>query len=100
MAKLSKEYKDLKQSIYKRKDKKVIDEILKLSLTEEDLRSEEKVKEIVEKLKEILKEYEAYYKYDLEEADYDIFVERRERFSKTVNKNRCRVFIFLCLRKS
>jgi len=86
MAKLSKEYKDLKQSIYKRKDKKVIDEILKLSLTEEDLRSEEKVKEIVEKLKEVLKEYEAYYKYDLEEADYDIFVERRERFSKTVNK--------------
>jgi len=86
IAKLSKEYKDLKQSIYKRKDKKVIDEILKLSLTEEDLRSEEKVKEIVEKLKEVLKEYEVYYKYDLEEADYDIFVERRERFSKTVNK--------------
>jgi DNA gyrase subunit B len=86
IAKLSKEYKDLKQSIYKRKDKKVIDEILKLSLTEEDLRSEEKVKEIVEKLKEVLKEYEVYYKYDPEEADYDIFVERRERFSKTVNK--------------
>jgi DNA gyrase subunit B len=86
IAKLSKEYKDLKQSIYKRKDKKVIDEILKLSLTEEDLRSEEKVKEIAEKLKEVLKEYEVYYKYDPEEADYDIFVERRERFSKTVNK--------------
>jgi len=86
IAKLSKEYKDLKQSIYKRKDKKVIDEILKLSLTEEDLRLEEKVKEIVEKLKEVLKEYEVYYKYDPEEADYDIFVERRERFSKTVNK--------------
>lgn len=86
IAKLSKEYKDLKQSIYKRKDKKVIDEILKLSLTEEDLRSEEKVKEIVEKLKEFLKEYEVYYKYDPEEADYNIFVERRERFSKTVNK--------------
>ncbi|MBX0311457.1 MAG: DNA topoisomerase (ATP-hydrolyzing) subunit B, partial [Sulfurihydrogenibium sp.] len=86
IAKLSKEYKDLKQSIYKRKDKKVMDEILKLSLTEEDLRSEEKVKEIVEKLKEVLKEYEVYYKYDPEEADYDIFVERRERFSKTVNK--------------
>jgi len=86
IAKLSKEYKDLKQSIYKRKDKKVIDEILKLSLTEEDLRSEEKVKEIVEKLKEVLKEYEVYYKYDPEEADYNIFVERRERFSKTVNK--------------
>jgi DNA gyrase subunit B len=86
IAKLSKEYKDLKQSIYKRKDKKVIDEILKLNLTEEDLRSEEKVKEIVEKLKEVLKEYEVYYKYDPEEADYDIFVERRERFSKTVNK--------------
>jgi DNA gyrase subunit B (EC 5.99.1.3) len=86
IAKLSKEYKDLKQSIYKRKDKKVIDEILKLSLTEEDLRLEEKVKEIVEKLKEVLKEYEVYYKYDPEEADYNIFVERRERFSKTVNK--------------
>jgi DNA gyrase subunit B len=86
ITKLSKEYKDLKQSIYKRKDKKVIDEILKLSLTEEDLRSEEKVKEIVEKLKEVLKEYEVYYKYDPEEADYDIFVERKERFSKTVNK--------------
>ncbi|ACD66587.1 MAG TPA: DNA topoisomerase (ATP-hydrolyzing) subunit B [Sulfurihydrogenibium sp.] len=86
VAKLSREYKDLKQSIYKRKDKKVIDEILKLSLTEEDLRSEEKVKEIVEKLKEVLKEYEVYYKYDPEEADYDIFVERKERFSKTVNK--------------
>ncbi|WP_299238517.1 DNA topoisomerase (ATP-hydrolyzing) subunit B [Sulfurihydrogenibium sp.] len=86
IAKLSREYKDLKQSIYKRKDKKVIDEILKLSLTEEDLRLEEKVKEIVEKLKEVLKEYEVYYKYDPEEADYDIFVERKERFSKTVNK--------------
>jgi DNA gyrase subunit B len=86
IAKLSKEYKDLKQSIYKRKDKKVIDKILKLSLTEEDLRLEEKVKEITEKLKEVLKEYEVYYKYDPEEADYDIFVERREKFSKTVNK--------------
>ena len=86
IAKLSREYKDLKQSIYKRKDKKVIDEILKLGLTEEDLRSEGKVKEIVEKLKEVLKDYEIYYKYNSEEADYGIFVERKERFSKTVNK--------------
>jgi len=86
IAKLSKEYKNLKESLYKRKDKVVIDTLLSLNLTEDDIRNEGKVKEVVEFLKQKLPSYEIYYKFNPEESDYEIFIERVERFSKVVNK--------------
>lgn len=86
IAKLSKEYKNLKESLYKRKDKVVIDTLLSLNLTEDDIRNEGKVKEVVEFLRQKLPSYEIYYKFNPEESDYEIFIERVERFSKVVNK--------------
>ncbi|ACN99093.1 DNA gyrase, B subunit [Sulfurihydrogenibium azorense Az-Fu1] len=86
IAKLSKEYKNLKESLYKRKDKVVIDTLLSLNLTEDDIRNKGKVKEVVEFLRQKLPSYEIYYKFNPEESDYEIFIERVERFSKVVNK--------------
>ncbi|WP_297887915.1 DNA topoisomerase (ATP-hydrolyzing) subunit B [Sulfurihydrogenibium sp.] len=86
ISKLAKEYKNLKESLYKRKDKVVIDTLIGLNITEDDIRDEEKVKQIIQSLKEKLPTYEIYYKFNKEEADYEIFIERQERFSKFVNK--------------
>lgn len=86
LAKLAKEYKTLKENLYKKKDKAVIDTLIKLNVSEEDIRDEEKVKQIVENLKQTLPNYNIYYKFNNEEADYEIFIERQERFSKFVNK--------------
>ncbi|MFN3786988.1 MAG: DNA topoisomerase (ATP-hydrolyzing) subunit B [Sulfurihydrogenibium azorense] len=86
IAKLSKEYKNLKESLYKRKDKVVVDTLLSLNLAEDDIRNEGKVKEVVEFLRQKLPSYEIYYKFNPEESDYEIFIERVERFSKVVNK--------------
>ena len=86
IAKLAKEYKNLKESLYKKKDKVVIDTLLSLNLTEDDIRNEDKVKEVVETLRQKLPSYEIYYKFNPEESDYEIFIERSERFSKVVNK--------------
>ncbi len=86
ISKLAREYKELKDSILKRKDKEVLEQILYLDLNEEDLRSEEKVKEIVEKLKEKLQNYSIYYKFNPDEADFEIYIERKERFSTYINK--------------
>ncbi|MGC9188168.1 MAG: DNA topoisomerase (ATP-hydrolyzing) subunit B [Sulfurihydrogenibium sp.] len=86
LAKLAKEYKTLKENLYKKKDKAVVDTLIKLNVSEEDIRDEEKVKQIVENLKQTLPNYNIYYKFNNEEADYEIFIERQERFSKFVNK--------------
>jgi DNA gyrase subunit B len=86
LAKLAKEYKTLKENLYKKKDKAVIDTLIKLNVSEEDVRDEERVKQIVENLKQTLPNYNIYYKFNNEEADYEIFIERQERFSKFVNK--------------
>ncbi len=86
VAKLAKEYSDLKHALYKRKDKKVIDALLKIDIRDDELGDEEKVKEYIEKLRELLPEYDIYYEYNSIEGEYDIFCERRERFGKIVNK--------------
>ncbi|MBK3331754.1 DNA topoisomerase (ATP-hydrolyzing) subunit B [Persephonella atlantica] len=87
LAKKAKEYSDLKKSILKRKDRKVVDAVLKLEVSDDDLTDENKVRDKVNQLKEILNEnYEVYYEYDHIEGEYDIFCERKERFGKVTNK--------------
>ncbi len=86
LAKKAKEYGELKKSITKKRDKEVIDAILSLGLTEDDLLDESKVKEIVEKLSQMLPNYNCYYEYNQLEGDIEIFCERKERFGKVVNK--------------
>ncbi len=86
IAKLAKEYSQLKQTLYKRKDKKVIDAVLSLSIKDDELADENKVKQYVEKLKNILPEYDVYYEYNPVEGEYDIYCERKERFGKITNK--------------
>ncbi len=86
IAKKAREYKELKNAMYKRKDEEVVNAILKLSVSDDDIRNEEKAKEIVEKLKEILPTYDVYYEYNPLEGDYEIYCERKERFGKVVNK--------------
>lgn len=86
IAKFAREYKELKDNILKRKDREVLEQLLQLNLNEEDLRSEEKVKDIVERLKEKLQNYNIYYKFNSDEADFKMYIERKERFSNYINK--------------
>ncbi len=78
--KKAKEYKDLRESLIKRRDAKIIDALISLKLSEDDLLNEEKVKEIVEKLKELVDGYEIYYEKDQIEGDYDIIFDKKESF--------------------
>jgi DNA gyrase subunit B len=86
LAKKAKEYKDLKDSILKRKDKAVVDAVLEIGVTEDDITDESRVKDVVDKLSQKLENYSVYYEYDPIEGEYDIFCERKERFGKVVNK--------------
>ncbi|SNZ03281.1 DNA gyrase subunit B [Persephonella hydrogeniphila] len=86
LAKKAKEYRELKDSILKRKDKAVVDAVLEVGITEDDITEESRVKEAVEKLSQKLENYDVYYEYDPIEGEYDIFCERKERFGKVVNK--------------
>ncbi len=87
LAKLGKEFSDLKKSLLKRKDKKVVDAVLDLKIKDDDLSQENTVSQIVDKLKKKLDEnYDVYYEYDPIEGEYDIYCERKERFGKVVNK--------------
>jgi len=87
LAKMAKEYADLKKSLLKRKDKAVVDSIIQMAIKDDELSDENRVKEIVEAMKEKLGEkYDVYYEYDPIEGEYDIFCERKERFGKVVNK--------------
>ena len=87
LAKLGKEYSDLKKSLLKRKDKKVVDAVLDLKIKDDDLSQESTVSQIVKELKRKLNEsYDVYYEYDPIEGEYDIYCERKERFGKITNK--------------
>jgi DNA gyrase subunit B len=86
LAKKAKEYADLKKSVEKKRDKKVIDALLSLQVNEDDLTDEEKVKEIVENLSKLLPDYDCYYERNPFEGDIEIFCDRRERFGKVSNK--------------
>ncbi|WP_457639086.1 DNA topoisomerase (ATP-hydrolyzing) subunit B [Persephonella sp.] len=87
IARKAKEYADLKKSALKRKDKAVVDSVLQLEVKDDELSDENRVKEIVENLKQKLGDrYDVYYEYDPIEGEYDIYCERKERFGKVVNK--------------
>ncbi len=86
IAKMAKEYSELKRSVEKKVDKKVLDTVIRLSITEDDLLDENKVKEIVEKLQEKLPEYDCYYERNPFEGDIEIFCDRKERFGKVSSK--------------
>jgi len=86
IAKLAKEYSNLKHVLYKRKDKQVIEAVLEIDIKDDELGDINKVKNYVEKLKELLPEYNVYYEYNPIEGEYEIFCERKERFGKVVNK--------------
>ena len=86
IAKMAKEYSELKRSVEKKVDKEVLDTVIKLGITEDDLLDENKVKEIVEKLQEKLPEYDCYYERNPFEGDIEIFCDRKERFGKVSNK--------------
>jgi len=86
LAKKAKEYADLKKSLIKKRDKDVVDTILKLGITEDDVVEEEKVKQIVEKAKELLPNYEIYYEKDQFEGAFDIFFDKKEKFGKVSTK--------------
>ncbi len=86
IAKMAKEYSELKRSVEKKVDKEVLDTVIRLGITEDDLLDENKVKEIVEKLQEKLPEYDCYYERNPFEGDIEIFCDRKERFGKVSNK--------------
>ncbi len=86
LAKKAKEYADLKKSLTKKRDKEIIDTLIKLKVNEDDLTSEEKVKEIVEKAKQLLPQYEIYYELDEFEGGYDIFFDKEEIFGRVSTK--------------
>ncbi|EDP73488.1 toprim domain-containing protein, partial [Hydrogenivirga sp. 128-5-R1-1] len=80
LVKKAKEYKDLRESLIKRRDAKIIDALISLKLSEDDLLYEEKTKEIVDKLKNVITEYEIYYEKDQIEGDFDIVFDKKENF--------------------
>jgi DNA gyrase subunit B len=86
LAKKAKEYSQLKSSLTKKRDKTVIDVVLKLEITEDDITDEEKVKQIVEKAKSVLPNYDIYYEKDQFEGVYDIFFDKKEKFGKVSTK--------------
>ncbi len=86
LAKKAKEYADLIRSIHKRKDKKVVNAVLGMNITEDDLTDESRVKNIVDILRKKLPEYRVYYERNLFEGDIEIFCVREERFKQIQNK--------------
>ena len=78
--KKAKEYKDLRESLIKKKDEKIVDALISLNLKEEDFLSEERIKNIVEKLKQMVEGYEIYYEEDQIEGDFDIIFDKKESF--------------------
>ncbi|RMD45417.1 MAG: DNA topoisomerase (ATP-hydrolyzing) subunit B [Aquificota bacterium] len=86
LAKKAKEYSELKKNIEKKRDKQIIDALLEINVKEDDLLDENRVKEIIDKMKEKLPEYECYYERNPFEGDIEIFCDRKERFGKVSNK--------------
>lgn len=78
--KKAKEYYEIFKNITKKRDPNVIRSLLELKINEEDLLNESKVKEIVEKLKEKISDFEIWYEQDQLEGDFDIIFEKKEKF--------------------
>lgn len=79
IAKLSKEYKNLKDNLYRRKTKDVLDTVLKLDVTEDDLTDAEKVVTITNHLAEKLPAYNITYDYDSLEGSYQITISKKDK---------------------
>ncbi|RUM59041.1 MAG: DNA gyrase subunit B, partial [Persephonella sp.] len=83
---LSREFKDLKETLSKRVNRKLLDILIKEGITEESLLDEEKVKRLTELLKEELKDYKIYYRVDENEGCFNIILEKEGRIQNIVNK--------------
>ncbi|MEJ5173181.1 MAG: DNA topoisomerase (ATP-hydrolyzing) subunit B [Hydrogenothermaceae bacterium] len=79
--KLSREYKNLKDTLYKKKKREILDLILSIDVKEDDLTQNLKVNEITQSLREKLPEYEISYELNKEEGSYEIKLVKRERLS-------------------
>ncbi len=83
---LSREFKELKETLSKRINRKLLDILIKEGITEESLLDEEKVRRLTELLKEELKDYKIYYRVDENEGCFNIILEKKGRIQNIVNK--------------
>ena len=83
---LSREFKELKETLSKRIDRELLDILIKEGITEESLLDEEKVKRLTELLKEELKDYKIYHRVDENEGCFNIILEKEGRIQNIVNK--------------
>ncbi len=67
-----KHFEESYRAVIRRKGEDIINALLKIKVREEDLRDKEKVKEIVNKLSEDLKDYKVEAKYDELEDAYEL----------------------------
>lgn len=81
VAKLAREYKSLKENLYRKKKKEIVDVLLRLALEEEDLIDKERVFLLVDRLREKLKNYHISWEYDNLEGSYQVIISKRERLS-------------------
>ncbi|MCX7760055.1 MAG: DNA topoisomerase (ATP-hydrolyzing) subunit B [Hydrogenothermaceae bacterium] len=79
--KLSREYKNLKDTLYKKKKREILDLILSMDVKEDDLTQDLKVNEITQTIKEKLPQYEVSYELNREEGSYEIKLIKKERLS-------------------
>ena len=83
---LAKEFKELKDTLSKRVNSKVLNIFIRNGITEESLLDEEKVKSLVELLKNELTDYKVNYKIDENEGGFDIILEREGKLQNVINK--------------
>ena len=83
---LAKEFKELKDTLSKRVNSKVLNIFIRNGITEESLLDEEKVKSLVELLKNELTDYKVDYKIDENEGGFDIILEREGKLQNVINK--------------
>lgn len=81
IAKLAREYKNLKNNLYKKKRKEIVDILLKSQIKEEYLTDINKVEEMVIHFSEKLPDYKIDYEYNNLEGSYQINLTRREKLS-------------------
>ena len=83
---LSKEFKELKDMLSKRVNNKIIDIFIRNNITEESLLNEDKVKNLVELLRNELTDYKIDYKVDENEGGFDIVLEREGKLQNVINR--------------
>lgn len=79
IAKLAREYKTLKENLYRRKTKEILDTILKLDITEDDLSNQERVIQITQQLSQTLQNYDISYDYNSLEGSYQINISKKDK---------------------